>query len=98
MAYDFDNNEMKSCTLTNDIVFSANMNSGFSDGTAYFKQVFQQECAAASEDEGGGATTGSGGATTGDGGQGGNNNNTDNIPATDQLMKLGLERCTDHNC
>ena len=97
IAYDHAGNDpssrLKTCNMTNETIFNGLINEDDSV-SAYFKQRFQQICETASADDANKSM-----ATEMDMGT---NNDDDysleNIPETDLLFKILLEKCPDDNC
>lgn len=106
LAWDSDNNGMKTCKMTNDTIMNAKLRA---DGTvsAYYKEKFKQECTENTNSDGTDTTTSTdvaaGTTATGMEGRGGagdqnQNRSTENIPETDLLLKLILEKCPNDVC
>ncbi len=100
VAYDFTDNKMKACTLTNDTVLNANLAATGTSFSSFYKERVKQVCANVTDDDQGGAKGGLAGGTAGmPGGQGGNSQQgTQTVPDTDLLKKLLFTKCANETC
>lgn len=99
MAWNFTDNKMRSCNLTNDTVMSGQLDADGTGFSSYYKERVKQVCEDVSAEDmyKGFNATGAGGANGGGGG-GENSQESDSMPEKDILKLLKFTRCDNDAC